>query len=448
MHTQQALDNFLKDLENRNPYEKEFQQAVSKVSQDIIPFIEQNPKYQNKLILERLAEPDRIITFRVSWLDDKGMIRYNRGYRVQNSNAIGPYKGGMRFHPNINLSILKFLAFEQTLKNSLTGLPMGGAKGGADFNPKGKSEGEVMRFCQSFMTELFRYIGPDTDIPAGDIGVGGREIGFMYGQLKRLTNSFTSTLTGKGLEYGGSIIRTEATGYGLLYILEAALKVANSSIEGKHILISGSGDVALFAADKAMQLGGIVHTMSDSDGFIYDPNGFDLEKLDYLKQLKLQDRGRISEFCQHFDAQYHAGKKPWDIPADIALPCATQNELDEVDAQTLINNGCSYVAEGANMPCTNTAIKLFASNRVVYLPGKAANAGGVAVSGFEMSQNAQRMSWSEKELQERLRAIMASIHEKCMQYGREEDGHINYVKGANLAGFRKVADAMLAFGAV
>lgn len=447
MDIQAAYDSFMRHVKKHNPHEKEFQQAVSEAAQDILPFMAQHPKYQDKLLLERLAEPDRTIIFRVSWVDDEGRIRVNRGYRVQNNNAIGPYKGGIRFHPNVNLSILKFLAFEQTLKNSLTSLPMGGAKGGADFNPKHKSEGEVMRFCQSFMTELHRYIGPDTDVPAGDIGVGKREIGFMFGQLKRLTNEFTGTLTGKGIEYGGSLIRSEATGYGLLFILEEAVKLANDQLEGKRVLVSGSGNVAIHAAEKALQKGARVLTMSDSSGFIFDRAGLDAQKLACIKQIKQVERGRIKEYCKHFDAEYHAEQRPWSVPTDIALPCATQNELSSEDARKLIENGCKYVAEGANMPCTHEAIQAFRENHLVYLPGKASNAGGVAVSGLEMSQNAARLSWGEKELEERLRSIMTRVHESCVHYGREVD-YINYAKGANIAGFRKVAEAMLAFGVV
>jgi glutamate dehydrogenase (NADP+) len=447
MDTDEILRRFFYGFNRRNPQEKEFQQAVQEVAQDIIPFIAQHPKYHDKLLLERLTEPDRIISFRVSWVNDAGEIKVNRGFRVQNNNAIGPYKGGMRFQPNVTQSILKFLAFEQTLKNSLTGLPMGGAKGGANFNPKRKSEGEIMRFCQAFMSELFRHIGPDTDIPAGDIGVGAREIGFMFGQLKRLTNTFTGTLTGKGIEYGGSLIRTEATGYGLMFIVEEALRHANQHVEGKRILISGSGNVAIYAAEKALQQGGRILTMSDSDGYIHDKEGIDIQKLGFIKQLKLVERERIKEYCKQFDAQYFPGERPWSVPCDIALPCATQNELDGEDAKALVTNGCTLVAEGANMPCTHDAIRIFRENHVSYLPGKASNAGGVAVSGLEMSQNSVRISWSEKELEERLRKIMCDIHEKCLHHGREVD-YVNYAKGANIAAFRKVADAMLAFGVV
>lgn len=434
-------------LKRRNPGEKEFHQAVSEVASDIIPFICCNPKYQGKLILERLAEPDRIIIFRVSWVDDEGNIRADRGYRVQNSNAIGPYKGGIRFHSSVNLSILKFLAFEQTFKNSLTGLPMGGAKGGSCFNPKGKSDAEIMRFCQAFIIELSRYIGPDTDVPAGDIGVGAREIGYMFGQLKRLTNKFTGSLTGKGLEFGGSLIRTEATGYGAVYMLENMLKQSRQGIEGKKILISGSGNVAIYAAEKAMRSGGIVTTLSDSSGFIYDSKGFTEEKLAFIKELKINRYDRISEYKSEFEAIFYAGKKPWGMAGDIALPCATQNEINQSDAKALIKNNCLAVVEGSNMPTEPAAINLLLKNNVLFAPSKAANAGGVAVSGLEMSQNSARMSWSKEEIQQLLERIMLNIHEKCVEYGKE-NGYINYSKGANIAGFIKVADAMLAYGVV
>jgi len=438
---------FMRGLRRRNPHETEFQQAVGEVAHDILPFIAEHPRYQNQLLLERLTEPDRIISFRVSWVDDAGQIRANRGFRVQNCNAIGPYKGGIRFHPSVNLSILKFLAFEQTFKNSLTGLPMGGAKGGADFNPRDKSDGEIMRFCQSFITELSHYIGPDRDIPAGDIGVGSREIGFMFGQLKRLTNTFTGTLTGKGIEYGGSLIRTEATGYGTVYMLEDALKEVDERVEGKHILISGSGNVALYAAEKAMLLGGVVNTMSDSSGYIYDKDGLNPQKLSYLKQLKQQERGRISEYCKEFEAEFHADARPWHNPCEVALPCATQNEISGADAAALAGNSCRFVVEGANMPSTDEAISTFHKHNIVFVPGKAANAGGVALSGLEMSQNSSRLSWSEADLNSRLRTIMAGIHEKCVRYGRAGD-QINYSRGANIGGFIKVADALLAHGVV
>jgi glutamate dehydrogenase (NADP+) len=445
---QQNLDSFTENIKHRNPNEAEFQQAVSEAALDLVPFIDANPRYQNKMLLERLAEPDRIISFRVSWVDDAGRIQVNRGYRVQNNNAIGPYKGGIRFHPNVTTSILKFLAFEQTLKNSLTGLAMGGAKGGADFDPKGKSDNEVMRFCQAFINELWHYIGPDHDVPAGDIGVGAREIGYMVGQLKRLTHQFNGTFTGKGLAYGGSLIRTEATGYGAVYVLEEALEHNKDGIEGKRVLVSGSGNVAVYAAEQAMQLGAKVMTLSDSSGFILDKAGFTPEKLAFVKELKFVQRGRISEYCKHFDAEFHAGVNPWVVPGEVALPCATQNELHLADAQALATNGCRYVIEGANMPSTMDAIAHLMKERVVFVPGKAANAGGVAVSGLEMSQNSLRLSWSAAELNQRLHDIMREIHHMCVRHGAEADGYINYSKGANIAGFIKVADAMLAHGVV
>ena len=437
----------MKGLKRRNRGEKEFHQAVHEVATDIIPFIKKHPKYQNALLLERLSEPDRVISFRVCWVDDQGNIRANRGHRVQNNNAIGPYKGGLRFHSSVNLSILKFLAFEQTFKNSLTGLPMGGAKGGSDFNPKGKSNAEVMRFCQSFVTELGRYIGPDIDVPAGDIGVGAREIGYMFGQLKRLTNKFSGTLTGKGLEYGGSLIRNEATGYGAVYMLDDMLKHHKQSIEGKRILISGSGNVAIYAAEKAIQLGGKVLTLSDSSGYIYDKEGINAEKLALVKDLKVNRRGRISEYRNTYDAEFFAEQRPWHVKADIAIPCATQNEISEDDAKMLIKNGCIALIEGANMPTVKEGIEIFQDNKVLFAPSKAANAGGVAVSGLEMSQNSARLSWSEAELQQHLKKIMHDIHEKCVAHGTEKE-YVNYSKGANIGGFIKVADAMLAYGVI
>lgn len=443
-----GITEFIANLEKQNPHEPEFRQAVTEVIHDLIPFIAANPRYQNKMLLERLSEPDRIITFRISWMDDAGNIQINRGYRVQNCNAIGPYKGGIRFHPSVNLSILKFLAFEQTLKNSLTGLPMGGAKGGSDFDPKGKSDAEVMRFCQSMILELWRYIGPDTDVPAGDIGVGGREVGYMFGQYKRLSNSFTGTFTGKGVDFGGSLGRTEATGYGAVYILSEVLIQNKEDIAGKRVLISGSGNVAVYAAEKAVQMGAIVTTLSDSGGFIYDKNGFNAEKLACIKQLKFTERSRIEKYCDHFDAEFHAGQKPWSIPAEIALPCATQNEIQVVDARTLVDNGCKYLVEGANMPTAIDAISLLLASRVHFVPGKAANAGGVAVSGLEMTQNSLRLVWSAREVDIKLHDIMRGIHQKCARHGSEADGFINYSKGANIAGFIKVADAMLALGVV
>ena len=446
--SQEELEYFITGLKRRNPGEPEFLQAVYEVAASIIPYIEDKPIYQKMQILERLSEPDRVVMFRVCWEDDKGNIRTQRGYRVQHNNSIGPYKGGIRFHHNVTLSILKFLAFEQTFKNSLTGLPMGGGKGGSDFNPKGKSANEVMRFCQSFMTELSRHIGPNRDVPAGDIGVGAREIGYMFGQHKRLTNEFTGILTGKGLEFGGSPIRTEATGYGTVYMMEDMLKLKGDTIEGKNCLISGSGNVAQYAAEKCIQLGAKVLTMSDSAGFIYDSDGIDKDKLAYIVDLKTNKRGRISEYADEFGVEYHEGKRPWGVSGDLAFPCATQNEINIEEAQTLIKNGCIAVSEGANMPTELDGIRAFQQAKILFAPSKAANAGGVAVSGLEMSQNSARITWKEEELQKLLRDIMQSIHDNCAEYGRESDGHINYLKGANIAGFIKVADAMLAYGVV
>ena len=444
---QGKLDEFMNGLQKRNPGEEEFHQAVYEVAGTVMPYIEQNPVYEEMRILERLTEPDRIITFRVCWEDDEGNIRVNRGYRVQNNNAIGPYKGGLRFHPSVSLSILKFLAFEQTFKNSLTGLPMGGGKGGSNFNPKGKSDNEVMRFCQSFMTELSHHIGPDIDVPAGDIGVGAREIGFMFGQYKRLTHEFTGVLTGKGLEYGGSLIRSEATGYGVVYMLNNMLIAAGDSPEGKTVAISGSGNVATFACEKITQLGGKVTTLSDSSGFIHDPKGIDAEKLAYVIDLKNVKRGRISEYAKEFGCDFHEGKRPWGVKCDIALPCATQNEVTLEDAKTLLSNGCMAVVEGANMPSEVAAMEAFQSAGILFAPSKAANAGGVAVSGLEMSQNSGRISWSEKELQVHLETIMGKIHDQCLEHGK--DGKkIDYIKGANVGGFIKVANAMMAYGVV
>jgi glutamate dehydrogenase (NADP+) len=445
---QLTVDRFMQGMKKRNPGQPEFLQAVAEVAQAIIPFIEEHPEYMKANILERMTEAERILIFRVPWMDDNGNYRVNRGYRVQMNNAIGPYKGGLRFHPNVNLSILKFLAFEQVFKNSLTTLPMGGGKGGSDFDPKGKSDNEVMRFCQSFMTELFRHIGKDTDIPAGDIGVGGREIGYLFGQFKRLTNEFTGVLTGKGFTYGGSLIRPEATGYGLLFFVEEMLKTKGQSIKNKKVVISGSGNVAQYAIEKTIAFGGIPLTASDSNGFIYDPDGINSEKLAYLLELKNVRRGRISEYADKYGVPYYEGEKPWKIPCDIALPCAVQNELNGEDAQLLVDNGCTLVAEGANMPTTPEAIALLQENHIMYAPGKAANAGGVATSGLEMSQNSIRLSWSREEVENRLRIIMQRIHEQCKQYGKKEDGTIDYVRGANIAGFVRVADAMLAEGHV
>ena len=442
------LEVFMQGLIRRNPGETEFHQAVQEVAGSIIPFIQDKPRYLKMRILERLAEPDRVVIFRVCWEDDQGNIRVNRGYRVQNSNAIGPYKGGIRFHPTVTLSVLKFLAFEQTFKNSLTGLPMGGGKGGSDFNPKGKSDNEVMRFCQSFMTELHRHIGADVDVPAGDIGVGGREIGFMFGQYKRLENIYTGVLTGKGLEYGGSLIRTEATGYGAVYMMEDMLTRNKNGFVGKKCLVSGSGNVAQYAAEKLIQLGATVLTLSDSDGFIYDKNGITAEKLAQVMEIKNVKRGRIEEAAKKIGCEYFAGKRPWAVPCDLVFPCATQNEISGDEAKLLLTNGCIGVAEGANMPTVQEGIDAFLHSKILFAPSKAANAGGVSVSGLEMSQNSARLSWKEEELQKLLRDVMTGIHERCVQYGEEKDGYVNYLKGANIAGFVKVADAMLAYGVV
>ena len=443
------LAGFMEGVVRRNPGQTEFIQAVQEVAEDIFEFIEGKEIYHRWQILRRLAEPDRVVSFRVCWEDDNHCIRVQRGYRVQNNNAIGPYKGGIRFHPSVNESILKFLAFEQTFKNALTGLPMGGGKGGANFNPKGKSDGEIMRFCQSFMTELYRHIGADIDVPAGDIGVGGREIGYMFGQYKRITNSFEGVLTGKGLEYGGSLIRTEATGYGAVYFLENMLKTRGQDLVGKSAVISGSGNVATHAAEKIVQLGGKVLTLSDSEGFVHDPDGITQEKIDWVKAHKTRRRGRISQYADEFtNATFHAGKTPWGVPCDVALPCATQNELLGEDARTLVSNGCIGVSEGANMPTNLEGVHVFREAKILYAPGKASNAGGVAVSGLEMSQNSARISWKEAELQQLLKDIMEGIHGRCLEYGDRGGGYVDYVKGANIAGFKKVADAMLAFGVV
>ena len=440
---------FMEGVKRRNPHQPEFVQAVQEVAEDIFDFIADKEAYHSEQILRRMAEPDRVISFRVCWEDDNGCIRVQRGWRVQNNNAIGPYKGGIRFHTSVNESVLKFLAFEQTFKNALTGLPMGGGKGGSNFNPKGKSEREIMRFCQSFMTELYRHIGADIDVPAGDIGVGGREIGYMFGQYKRITNQFSGVLTGKGLEYGGSLIRTEATGYGAVYFLQNMLATRDTSIEGKTAVISGSGNVATHAAEKIVHLGGKVLTLSDSGGFIYDPDGIDLEKIAWVKTHKTHRRGRIEEYVEAFpNAQFHARMTPWNVSCDVALPCATQNELLGDDARTLVKNGCMAVSEGANMPTDLEGVHVFKHARILYAPGKAANAGGVAVSGLEMSQNSLRRSWSEEELQVMLKEIMEGIHSRCLTHGRQSIDYVDYVKGANIAGFKKVADAMLAFGVV
>jgi glutamate dehydrogenase (NADP+) len=442
------LNAFMAKIIAKNPGELEFHQAVKEVAESLIAFIEENPKYKHAKILERIAEPERVILFRVPWLDDNGDIQINKGYRIEMSSAIGPYKGGLRFHPTVNLGLLKFLAFEQVFKNSLTTLPMGGGKGGSDFDPKGKSDNEVMRFCQSFMTELQRHIGPDTDVPAGDIGVGGREIGFMFGQYKRLRNEFTGVLTGKGLGWGGSLIRPEATGYGQVYFAEEMLKTRKDSMKGKICVVSGSGNVAQYAIEKATQLGAKVVTCSDSNGFVYDPAGINAEKLAFILDLKNNKRGRIKEYADKYKCEYHEGKTPWGIKCDVALPSATQNELNGEDAKTLVKNGCICVSEGANMPSTPEAIEVFLNAKILYGLGKAANAGGVATSGLEMSQNSMRMSWSSEEVDAKLHQIMIDIHKTCVKYGTEKDGFINYVKGANIGGFIKVADAMLAQGLV
>lgn len=441
------LERFMEQLKSRNEGQPEFHQAVLEVASDLVPFLEDKPEFKNAQILERMTEPDRAISFRVCWVDDDNNVCVNRGYRVQFNNSIGPYKGGLRFHKSVNLSILKFLGFEQILKNSLTTLPMGGAKGGSDFDPKGKSDGEVMRFCQAFMTELFRHIGPNTDIPAGDIGVGGREIGYLFGQYKRLQNEFTGTLTGKGLAFGGSLVRTEATGYGCVYFAREMLATRHEEIKGKNCVVSGSGNVAQHTTEKILQLGGKVLAMSDSGGFIHDPNGIDEEKLDWIIDLKTRKRGRISEYTEKWGGEFHEGKQPWSIACDLAFPCATQNELDEADAKTLVANGCSLVCEGANMPSTIPAIHVFLENKILFGPAKAANAGGVAVSGLEQSQNAMRLSWTREEVDEKLLEVMKKIHASCVMRGQDGD-FINYVRGANVAGFIKVADAMLAHGVV
>ncbi|MBN10789.1 MAG: NADP-specific glutamate dehydrogenase [Flavobacteriaceae bacterium] len=444
----QIIEQFIADVEKRNLHEPEFMQAVREVAESVIPYIVQHDIYHGKNILMRMAEPERVVSFRVPWIDDTGEIRVNRGFRIEMNSAIGPYKGGLRFHESVNLSILKFLAFEQVFKNALTTLPMGGGKGGADFDPKGKSDGEVMRFCQSFMTELFRHIGPNRDIPAGDIGVGGREIGYMFGQYKRLKNEFTGVLTGKGISWGGSMIRPEATGYGAVYFAENMLSTKSDSLQGKSVVISGSGNVAQYAAEKCIQLGAKVLTLSDSSGYVMDPDGIDADKLKFVMDLKNNKRERISKYVDTYGhASFHAGERPWAVPCDVALPCATQNELHENDAKQLANNGCICVSEGANMPSIPQAIQVFHANKMLYAPGKASNAGGVAVSGLEMAQNSLRYSWTRDEVDERLQAIMSDIHKSCMAYGQNGD-HVNYEKGANIAGFVKVADAMLAQGVV
>jgi len=446
---QKYAEGIMGDVITRNPGEKEFHQAVKAVVDSVAPYVVENPHIMDAKILERLVEPERIIIFRVPWMDDMGEIHVNRGFRVQCSSAIGPYKGGIRFHPSVNLSIMKFLAFEQTFKNALTTLPMGGAKGGSDFNPRGKSDAEVMRFCQSFMTELYRHIGADTDVPAGDIGVGGREIGYLFGQYKRLKDEFTGTLTGKGLAWGGSLLRPEATGYGLCYFAEQMLATRGESFQGKKVNISGAGNVAQYAAQKALRLGAKVQTLSDSDGFVYDPDGLDEEKIAYVLQLKNIRRGRIKEYAEKYPkAQYFPGERPWKIACDIALPCATQNEIEEADAKSIVNGGAVCLAEGANMPTTPAALAILKEAGVLFAPGKASNAGGVATSGLEMSQNSMRRSWTAEEVDRQLHRIMSDIHASCAKYGTQPDGSIDYVKGANTAGFIKVAGAMLDQGLV
>lgn len=446
---QAEIDAFMARVEAKNGHEPEFLQAVHEVAEAVIPVIEETPKYKEAKILDRIVEPERVIMFRVPWIDDSGNVQVNRGYRVEFNSAIGPYKGGLRFHPSVNLSILKFLGFEQIFKNSLTTLPMGGGKGGSDFDPKGKSDNEVMKFCQSFMTELSKHIGANTDVPAGDIGVGGREIGYMFGQYKRIRNEFTGVLTGKGLNWGGSLIRPEATGYGTVYFAQEMLATKGDDFHGKRVVISGSGNVAQFALEKVIHLGGKVLTVSDSSGYVYAEGGFHSEHLDFLMELKNVRRGRVKEIADKFDGfEFFEGKRPWGVHADIALPCATQNELNGEEAQMLVNNGVMCVAEGANMPCTPEAIEIFQSSGTLFSPGKASNAGGVATSGLEMSQNSLRMNWTREEVDAKLHGIMKSIHKACVQYGKDGDGNVDYVKGANIAGFVKVADAMIDQGLV
>ncbi len=440
------VDEILNLIEKRDPGQEEFKQAVKEVMESVVPFIKNHKKYENSGLLQRLIEPERAVIFRVPWLDDQGSTRVNRGFRVQFNSALGPYKGGLRFHPSVNLSVVKFLAFEQIFKNSLTGLPLGGGKGGSDFNPRGKSDGEIMRFCQSFMNELYRFISSDKDVPAGDIGVGEREIGYLFGQYKRLTSEFEGAITGKGIAYGGSKMRTQATGYGLLYFVDEVMKSRSESVEGKSIVISGSGNVAQYACEKAVQLGGKVVCMSDSDGYIYDESGIDEEKLEFIKELKNVQRGRIKEYAEKYNVPFSEGT-PWEIPCDIALPCATQNEIDQNSAEAIVDNGVICLAEGANMPCTDGALEILQNSNVLYAPGKATNAGGVAVSGLEMSQNSKGISLEAEEVDRKLREIMKTIHDKCTEYGETDNG-TDYLKGANIAAFIKVADAMLAQGAV
>lgn len=445
----QNITTFIEEVKKNNPNEPEFMQAVIEVAEAVIPFIEKNKKYQNKMLLERMVEPERVVIFRVPWIDDNGKTHVNRGYRIQMNSAIGPYKGGIRFHPSVNLSILKFLAFEQTFKNSLTTLPMGGGKGGANFDPKGKSDIEVMRFCQSFMNELCRHIGPDTDVPAGDIGVGAREVGYMFGQYKKIKNEFTGVLTGKGISFGGSLIRPQATGYGTVYFAQSMLATKGDGIKGKIVVISGSGNVAQYATEKVIELGGKVVALSDSLGYVYDADGFDTEKLAHVMELKNELRGTIKDYVTKYPkAKYIIGARPWGVKCDIAMPCATQNELDDSDAKMLIANGCICVSEGANMPSTPEAVSVFQKAKILYAPGKASNAGGVTTSGLEMSQNSLRLIWTSQKVDDRLKTIMTDIHSSCVKYGTDETGHVDYVKGANIAGFVKVADAMLAQGVV
>ncbi len=442
------VTEFMAGVKQRDPGQAEFHQAVHEVVESLADFLFANPRYLHAKILERMVEPERIIQFRVPWIDDRGNMQINRGFRIEMNSAIGPYKGGLRFHPTVNQGILKFLAFEQTLKNSLTSLPMGGGKGGSDFDPKHKSDNEVMRFCQSFMTELSRHIGQYTDVPAGDIGVGGREIGYLFGQYKRIRNEFTGVLTGKGLEWGGSLIRPEATGYGTVYFAKEMMLTCGESFNGKTVTISGSGNVAQYACEKVTELGGKVVTLSDSNGTIYDPDGIDTEKLAYVMELKNIHRGRILAYAEKYGVTYMKGERPWSIKCEVALPCATENEINLKEAQTLTANGCFVVAEGANMPCTEDAVHHFLNAKILYGPGKAANAGGVAVSGLEMTQNSMRLAWSRKEVDDKLHAIMENIHYMCLEYGKEQGNYTNYVKGANIAGFVKVANAMLSQGLV
>ncbi len=441
------VEEFMKKVAEKDPGQPEFHQAVREVVESVAPFIEKHTHYEKAKVLERIVEPERVMMFRVPWMDDKGEIQVNRGYRIQMNSAIGPYKGGLRFHPSVNLGILKFLAFEQVFKNSLTTLPMGGGKGGSDFDPKGKSDNEVMHFCQSFMTELFRYVGPDTDVPAGDIGVGGREIGYLFGQYKRLRNEFTGVLTGKGLNWGGSLIRPEATGYGCVYFVQEMLKTRGESLEGKVCVVSGSGNVAQYTVEKLIQLGAKVVTLSDSNGYIYDKGGIDKKELSCVMELKNVKRGRIKECAKDFNCKYFENEKPWSVKCDIAFPCATQNEIGESDAKMLVKNGCIAIGEGANMPTTPEGVEVFQKAKILYAPGKASNAGGVATSGLEMSQNSMRFSWSREEVDQKLHGIMVAIHEQCVRYGKE-GSYINYVNGANIAGFVKVADAMMDQGLV